>query len=143
LPHDQQSLVNSGPVFENQADSLGEQAVCEEHAEFGNLPVARNVNIAELGQPNDAGGAIQLGKKTKNKNTTGVSEKELRRRKAESKSAREVNAFASYSGYQAKNMTSNQKKVAAEGIGDGSSKPGKGSKMNSKTANILKKKNKK
>ncbi|MAP38112.1 MAG: hypothetical protein CL879_00660 [Dehalococcoidia bacterium] len=84
-----------------------------------------------------------MGKNPKNKNTTGVSEKELRRRKAESKSAREVNAFASYSGYQVKNMTSNQKKVAAEGIGDGSGKPGKDSKMNSKTANILKKKNKK
>ena len=75
LPHDQQSLVISGPVFENQANSLGEQAVCGEHTEFGNLPVARNVNIAELGQPNDAGGAIQLGKKTKNKNTTGYLKK--------------------------------------------------------------------
>ena len=72
-----------------------------------------------------------------------VSEKKLRRRKAESKSAREVNAFASYSGDQAKNMTWKQKKVATKGIGHGSSKLGTGSKMNSKTANILKQKNKK
>ena len=62
LPPDQQSLVNSDPVLENQADSLGEQAARGEHAKVGNLPVARNVNITELDQPNDAGGAIQLGK---------------------------------------------------------------------------------
>ncbi|MBE13952.1 MAG: hypothetical protein CL744_10295 [Chloroflexi bacterium] len=49
LPHDQQSLVNSDPVLENQADSRGEQAARGEHAKVGNLPVARNVNIAELG----------------------------------------------------------------------------------------------
>jgi hypothetical protein len=59
----------------------------------------------------------------KNKNTPGVSEKKLRRRKAESKSAREVNAFASYSGDQARNMTWKQKKFATKGIGHGSSKP--------------------
>jgi len=40
-------------------------------------------------------------------------------------------------------MTWKQKKVATKGIGHGSSKLGTGSKMNSKTANILKKKNKK
>ena len=143
LPQHQRSPINADPALENQADTLGEKVVDGEHAQVGGVSTTGSADAATLGQTGATGGPIQLGKNKKKKQP--ISQKEMNKRREQSKKDRGVNKLASYSMDQLKHMEKNKSKKEIQEFGKnlpghGSSRGNKGKKQNSNTTKYLTKK---